>query len=251
MRSGASPTFARDLDLLYRVGSASGLSDGELLGRFTSQPGAVAQHAFEAIVNRHGPMVMAVCRRVLFDEQIRRGFVPGNLPGAGGSMPRDPQARLAWSLVARRREPDFPRASGLAGRRKERERLLVLPRLYSSAPAGSDLDAAELRSALDEEIERLPSAYRRAIVTCLLEGKTQEDAARELGWTKGTVSGRLAQAEDLLRARLARRGLAPAPSVLPVLLCSDGVSASIPASLSSATWVGPRWVWCWDGRRPT
>ena len=62
---------------------------------------------------------------------------------------------------------------------------------------------------LDEEIDQLPAAYRRAVVLCYLEGKTQEDVARELGWTKGTVSGRLARAKDMLRARLTRRGFAP------------------------------------------
>src|SRR5262249_35730662 len=42
---------------------------------------------------------------------------------------------------------------------------------------------------------------------CYLEGKTHEQAAQELGWSKGTVAGRLSRARELLGKRLARRGV--------------------------------------------
>ena len=85
---------------------------------------------------------------------------------------------------------------------------------------------------LDEEVDQLPAAYRRAVVLCYLEGKTQEDVARELGWSKGTVSGRLARAKDILRARLTRRGFAPSAALMGLILTEETVSAAVPASLA-------------------
>ena len=104
--------------------------------------------------------------------------------------------------------------------------------MASCATKGSGIDIAELRSVLDEEIDQLPAAYRRAVVLCYLEGKTQEDAARELGWSKGTVSGRLARAKDMLRARLTRRGFAPSAALMGLILTEETVSAAVPASLA-------------------
>ncbi len=68
MKRGPSQTFVRDLDILYQVGTVGGLTDRELLGRFTTRESTAAQQAFEAIVHRHGPMVLGVCRRILRDE---------------------------------------------------------------------------------------------------------------------------------------------------------------------------------------
>ena len=68
MKRRPSQTFVRDFDILYQVGTVGGLANRELLGRFATRDSVAAQQAFEAIVHRHGPMVLGVCRRVLRDE---------------------------------------------------------------------------------------------------------------------------------------------------------------------------------------
>ena len=61
-------TAMRDIDALFRVGVLSGMTDGQLLERFRAKSGSDSELAFEAIVRRHGPMVLGVCRRVLGDD---------------------------------------------------------------------------------------------------------------------------------------------------------------------------------------
>ena len=71
------------------------------------------------------------------------------------------------------------------------------------------------------------------MILCYLEGLTHELAAERLGRPVGTVRSRLATARDRLRARLTRRGLAPA--VIPALISADGVAIVVPAALEEAT----------------
>ena len=229
MKRGPSQTFVHDLDILYQVGTVGGLTDRELLGRFSTRDSVAAQQAFEAIVHRHGPMVLGVCRRVLRDEHTAEDAFQATflVLALKADTIRKPDALGSWlhgvaGRISRR-------ARTLSHRRGEQQ--LALGSLVLFAPKGSEIDIAELRSVLDEEIDRLPAAYRRAVVLCYLEGKTQEDVARELGWSKGTVSGRLARAKDLLRARLTRRGFAPSAALLGLILTEETVSAAVPASL--------------------
>jgi RNA polymerase sigma factor (sigma-70 family) len=159
---------------------------------------------------------LGVCRRALRDEHTAEDAFQATF--------------LVLALKAdtiRERNSLGPWLHGVAARISRRVRVLYRRRREQSlapesapecATVGSAIDVAELRSVVDEELDRLAAAYRRAIVLCSLEGKTQEDAARELGWTKATISGRLARAKDLLRARLTRRGFAPSPMVVGTLL---------------------------------
>jgi RNA polymerase sigma factor (sigma-70 family) len=216
--------------MLYQVGAVGGLDDCELLGQFTTRDGAAAQLAFGAIVHRHGAMVLAVCERVLRDEHAAEDAFQATflvLALKAGTL-RKPESLASWLHGVATRISRRARTS--AHRRAERERALKSSGVGS---AGADeIDLVELRSVLDEEVGRLPAAYRRAVVLCYLEGKRQEDAARELGWTKGTVSGRLARAKEILRARLIRRGFAPSAGLVGLLLSDATVSAAVPASLA-------------------
>ena len=221
----------RDVDTLFQLGVVAGTSDGQLLERFTRRQAGASEAAFEEIVRRHGPMVLGVCHRELGDrhaaeDAFQATFLVLTLrahsvrqqeslgPWLHGVAAR--VARRARALDRRRRETTMP-AHGLPG------------------PGPDDPEQSEARSILDAELERLPEKYRRPVVLCYLEGKTQDEAASTLGWTKGTVSGRLARAKDLLRSRLARRGLAPTAALLGAWLAPEAGAAIVPLPLLLST----------------
>jgi RNA polymerase sigma factor (sigma-70 family) len=176
--------------------------DAELLDRF-----AAGDHgAFAALVRRHGPMVFGVCRRVLRDphdaeEAFQVTFLV--LVRKGGRLAQ-PDRLANWLYgvayrVARK-------SKGSAARRGAHERAAAAG-LVRPDPVTVGPDRAELRAILDEEMVALPEKYRAPLVLCYLEGLTNEDAARRLGWAPGSMSYRLARGRELLRRRLARRGV--------------------------------------------
>jgi len=203
------------------------LTDGEILERFVSQHD---EAAFEELLARHGPMVLAVCRQLLRDPHdaedafqatflvlVRRAASIGKPERLAGWL-YGVAHRVAW------------RARTETARRHGREKQGV--EMVAVAPHGP-LPSDDLRPLIHEEVDRLPKKYRTPVVLCYLEGKTQEEAAKDLGWTRGTVKGRLERARALLRKRLLRRGLTLSAGALTAAL---GPSATaLPPALVAAT----------------
>jgi RNA polymerase sigma factor (sigma-70 family) len=205
-----------------------GPSDGQLLARFRDARDAAA---FEALLRRHGPMVLGVCRRVLRHEQdaedafqatflvlVRKAASVAVRGSLGGWL-----YGVAY-LTAQK-------ARGATARRRAKEKQMARP---EAVPDPGDL-WRELRPMIDQELSRLPDIYREAVVLCDLEGQTQKEAARRLGCPEGTVSGRLSRARAMLAKRLARRGLAPAGGAAALGLAHRAASAALPAPLVVST----------------
>jgi RNA polymerase sigma factor (sigma-70 family) len=119
-------------------------------------------------------------------------------------------------------------------RRQRREEAMTSDHASPNPPD----DTSDVRRILDEELDRLPDKYRLPIVLCELEGLTLDEAARRLGWPKGTVAGRLSRGREILRRRLSRRrGLAVPLFILgaPALSGLDSTPNGLPDELVSAT----------------
>ncbi|HVS35422.1 MAG TPA: sigma-70 family RNA polymerase sigma factor [Gemmataceae bacterium] len=211
------------------AGPGEGADDAELLRRF-----AVSRDeaAFAALVARHGPIVWGVCRRLLAnphdaEDAFQAVFLVLVRKGRGLLRPDlvGPWLHaVALRVTSRLRET--------AARRRDKERPLVEEPAMESTP---DLVWRDLRPVLDEEVGRLPPRYRAAFVLCHLEGLTNEAAARRLCCPKGTVLSRLARARELLRRRLARRGVALSAGALAAALAVRDCSAAAPAALAEST----------------
>ena len=202
--------------------------DALLLEAFATRRDAAA---FAALVQRHGPMVLAVCRQVLrhahdAEDAFQATFLV--LVHKAGAIGR-PERLANWLYGVAYRVALRARAQGSRRRMHEKEGLNV-------QAAGSPEEARDdLGPVLHEEVSRLPAKYRLPIVLCYLEGQTKAEAARHLGWPEGTVSGRLARARELLRARLGRRGLDPSAGVFAGVLAPGTASSAVPAALAEST----------------
>ena len=229
MATGQWSIVLRHVQRLFQGGSLSGLSEGQLLERFASTRDEVA---FEAILARHGPMVLGVCRGVLddahdVDDAFQATFLI--LVKKAGSL-RDTDLLGQWLYGVARRVA--LRARSDASRRKARERSEVETSVEPVATLDAEL--RELQVLIREEVDRLSSNDRMAVVLCYLEGLTHEEAADRLGWPVGTVKGRLSRARDKLKGRLTRRGVALPTAALASTL-ANGASASVPLELLRST----------------
>jgi RNA polymerase sigma factor (sigma-70 family) len=192
----------RNLVLRYlrRIAGAPGtndVTDGELLARF------VARHdeaAFELLLWRHGTMVLHVCRDVTRDPHAAEDAYQATfltLIRKAASI-RAGESLGAWLYQVAYRVA--LKARGQTAKRNERETADASVETLPAVDALRDeTSLRELRPVLHEEVQRLPAKYRTPIVLCYLQGLTHEEAARQLGWPKGTVAGRLARARELLR----------------------------------------------------
>jgi RNA polymerase sigma factor (sigma-70 family) len=228
----------RHVRALFDVGTVAGLSDGQLLERCAGRGGEAAELAFTALVERHGPMVLRVCRRVLVDphdaEDAFQAVFLVLVRRARSIRSRDSVASWLHGVALR--------VSSAARSARERRTGHERRAAESTTVAANDRSAGdELGRALQEEISRLPERYQAAVVLCHLEGRTYDEAARLLGCPVGTVKSRLASAREKLRAGLTRRGLGPPSVVIGGVLAAERARAAVPCHLaevavSSAVW---------------
>ncbi|WP_435008828.1 RNA polymerase sigma factor [Tundrisphaera lichenicola] len=231
METSRSDLFAGSLRTLFEVGPVAGLSDGELLGRFLDRrgEGEAAEIAFAALVERHGSMVLRVCRSKLGDDHDAQDAFQATfliLARRAGSIRHRGSAASWLHGVARRVAACARRASSL---RRTKERSAV-----RTSESSLDGDALELAPIVREEVGGLPEKYRTPLVLCLLDGLTHEEAASRLGCPVGTVKTRVRWAKARLRTRLARRGLAPSLGTIGAALASTEARA-VPAALVRST----------------
>ncbi len=208
--------LADDLKTLFGAGALGPLSDRELLAYFVRREDrAASEAAFSALVARHGPMVLGVCRRMLRDEHIAADAFQAVflILARKACLVRVDDALGRWLYGVSVRVAG--RARAIAGSERGRVKSLgEFDQAYHADPSLS-CERSELRAVVDEEIARLPVRYRLPIVLCYLEGMTQEQAARRLRCPLGTVESRLHRARERLRTRLIRL---PAPGRLVVML---------------------------------
>ncbi len=219
------------LDYLRRIRTSAQVRrtpDAELLARFVKSRD---EAAFAALVQRHGPMVLRLCVRMLGDSADAE------------------DAFQATFLVLARRGPTVSRPEllgnwlyGVAYRTALKVRADAARRLTVVKPKATANDAEpseeasrrELRRMLDRELSGLPDRYRAPLVLHYLEGRTYEEVAQLLGCPRNTIATRMARGCERLRGQLARSGLAWSSGALAVVL-SEETSAAVPTALRDAT----------------
>ncbi len=225
----------KHMTALFQTGAAGDTTDGSLLDRFRHGPAGDAEAAFAVLVDRHGPMVMHVCRRILGDchdaEDAAQATFLVLAKQARSIRVRDSLASWLYGVALR----VAAQTRRHAARRRARERRSVEAAMAIRREDVNDLDAADTVRELYEELARLPDRFRLPIVLCHLEGLSYEQAAQQLGCPVRTVHSRLSRARQRLRERLARRGLGPAVAPSVVVPKFDPVSAVVAASWKDAT----------------
>ena len=240
-----SRSLATHFRSLFTGGTLTGLGEGELLDRFISRRD---EAAFEELVARHGPMVLAVCRRWLDDpHDLEDAFQATFLILVRKAKAlRNREALAPWlhgvsHRVARR-------AGAAIRRRREREsRAITEPSITTPASTTmnpqDELARREVLALVDDEILRLPEKQRAAAVLCLVQGLSHEAAARALGWPLGTFKSRVAGrprdpsaawlGEDWHRRQWPRS--AGSPPISPVASCPRNCRAGPSTRLSASS----------------
>ncbi len=230
MASAPMGNVLRQFSRLFASGTTGGMTEALLLERFL---GTRDEAAFAALVERFGPMVLGVCRKFLPDPHAAEDAFQATflvlVRRAGTIRDRDLVGHWLYAValkVVKRSRADL-------ARRRLRER------------GGEDVDAYPVADAppswpfdvgpiLQEELARLPENYRKPLVLCFLDGRSHEDAARQLQWPVGTVKGRISRGKEMLRERLTRRGVAITTAAIAASL-SQTASATVSPILIDST----------------
>jgi RNA polymerase sigma factor (sigma-70 family) len=188
--------------------------------------------AFEALLRRHGPMVLGVCRRVLGDSHDAEDAFQATflvlVRKAAGLRSRELVGNWLYGVAHR----TAMKARAMNRKRRTRERQAT------TTPRSDDHEdwvSEELLGQLDQALGRLPEAYRVPVVLCELEGRSRKEVARSLGLPEGTLSWRLARAKKMLARKLSRHGPALSAGAVAAVLSKGAASAAVPSPLLKAT----------------
>jgi polysaccharide export outer membrane protein len=207
------------------------MTDDRLLGQFIDKGDSAA---FEALVVRHAPRVLGVCRQVLqgphdVEDAFQSTFL---LLARNAASIRKRESLGHWLHgVAHRLAVRLKVKSARRGTAERESRGVGM----ASPKPEDEVNRRELRQVIHEEIDRLPERLRQPVMLCYLEGLTNEAAARHLGCPSGTLKVRLATAREILHGRLARRGLALSISLLLFLRTRSASAAEVPRRLVDTT----------------
>jgi RNA polymerase sigma factor (sigma-70 family) len=226
--SSITPLVRHLRQVAFRA-DAGDLSDGQLLERFLGQR---EEAAFEALVRRHGPMVLGVCRRLLRDSHDADDAFQATflvlVRKAASIAPRELVGNWLYGVAYR----TALKARSMTARRRALERQMRdLPRSQTLDPGVRD----DLQARLDTELSRLPDKFRAPVILCELEGKSRRDVARQLGLAEGTLSSRLARARRLLARRLSSPSVPLSGGAVAALVSTQAASAAVPAPLLAST----------------
>jgi RNA polymerase sigma factor (sigma-70 family) len=206
---------------LASVQTRRGQSDRELIERFLADND---EAAFTVLVERHGAMVLGVCRRALAnvhdaEDACQATFLV--LARKARSIRKRPSLSSWLHGVACRVALNLKRERS---RRQRREHATTRP---APVDPGAEVTWREAQALLDQELLELPERYRAALVLCYLDGKTRDEAAKLLGITTGGLHGRLERGRKLLRDRLTRRGLTLSAALFASALSAGAVQAAV------------------------
>ena len=204
-------------------------SDRHLLELFLERR---EEAAFVALLERHGPMVLQVCRRIQGNEQDAEDVFQATflLLACKAHSIRKRDSVASWVHgVAHRLALEAMRQNH---RRQVRERRAADMRRTSAV---NHQAWQELQGTLDVALRRVTEKYRTPLVLCYLEGRTQEEAARQLGCPLGTLRSRLARGRDRLKALLERQGVGVSATALAAGLAQSNASATVPPMLLIGT----------------
>jgi RNA polymerase sigma factor (sigma-70 family) len=208
-------------------------TDGQLLEVFAARRD---ESAFEALVRRHGAMVLGACRRILRNNHdAEDAFQATFLVLACKAAVIRPRHMVAGWLYGVACNTALKLRGTLNRRRVKEREAAAMPRPQSQPDAWRQLEPL-----LDDALRGLPEKYRVPIVLCDLESKSRKEAARQLGWPEGTVATRLARGRQMLARRLGRHGLALSASAVATIVSENLASACVPPALvKSLAKIGP------------
>ena len=213
----------------FRTRAVAPLTDGQLLDRFIRER---SEDAFAVLVERHAAMVLTLACGVLHDPHEAEDVFQATFLVLAKKVRSIRRRRALGGWLHQVTYRLALKAKANNARRQTHQRLAKI--VPEPAPE-ANLNRLELRAVLDEELSRLPEKYCTPLILHYLQGKSKYQTAVELGWSTGTVSGRLARARELLRSRLVRRGLTLSSAGVVVILAQSTVAVAVSPSLLNNT----------------